>query len=178
MLAKINKVLPSGYKVFLNRRCYKTEVLFVPKRNDNLTFEVGTGVRIMEDGRMLPVDIEHCHRCHVIREITHAQQFCDCYDDKEVLSESVIITSKTYKKYTQNFGYKISARLSDSEGDDKMIKIHFVQFEQSALFDLASDLIVGRTYFIKGVVNPTVARGPRINILLNVFHIQLCDFQI
>jgi len=177
MLAKINEVFPSGYKVFLNRRCYKTEVLFVPKRNDDLTFEVGAGVRIMEDGHMLPVDIEHCHRCHVIREMMDAQQFCDCYADidKEVLCESVIITSKTYKKYTHNFGYKISARLSDSNN----INIYFVQFERSALFDLASDLIVGKTYFIKGVVKPTEAKGPRVNILLNVFDISnIYDFQI
>ena len=74
-----------------------------------------------------------------------------------------------FKKYTHNFGYKISARLSDSEGDDNMIKIHSVQFDQSALF--VSALIVCRTYFIKGVVNPTEARGPRVNLLLNVFHI-------
>ena len=74
MLATINEVLPSSYKVFLNRRCYKTEVRFVQKRNGDPTFKVGAGVRIMEDGHMLPVEIEHCHRCHVIREMTCAQQ--------------------------------------------------------------------------------------------------------
>ena len=74
MLATINEVLPSSYKVFLNRRCYTTEVRFVQKRSDDPALKVGTGVRIMEDGHMLPVETEHCHRCHVIREKTYAQQ--------------------------------------------------------------------------------------------------------
>ena len=74
MLATISEVLPSSYKVFLNRSCYKTEARFVQKINSDPSFKVGAGVRIMEDGHMLPVEIEHCHRCHVIREKTYAQQ--------------------------------------------------------------------------------------------------------
>jgi hypothetical protein len=57
-----------------------------------------------------------------------------------------------------------------------MMKVHFVEFEKSAMYDLASELTIGETYFIKGVVNPSIVEGPRDNILINVFHIRLCDY--
>jgi len=73
-LATISEVLPRSYVMFINRKSYKTETKLVGRDDEEGKFEVGDGVRIMRNGVLIPVEVEHCHRCHISREMTYAQQ--------------------------------------------------------------------------------------------------------
>ena len=159
---------PNGFLVITNERSFKSKLNFLSmdvkkykhiKMGDQL--EYGHGLVVKQQ-------FDNCYRCHKSREETCAQQECECYtDDTEFLTGEAVVVSKTMQQYQNSWGWKIAM-----QKDDKTT-LHFVVFQSSPFFDLASDLFIGQFCMYKGIIkNPSGNKCDK-HILLNMYHLRV-----
>ena len=159
---------PNGFLVITNECCFKSKLNFLSidiKKYKHI--EIGDQVEYIH-GLVVKQQFDNCYRCHKSCEETCAQQWCECYtDDTEVLIGEAVVVSKTMKKYRNSWAWKI-----DMQKDDQST-LHFVIFESSPFFDLASDLFNGQVCMFKGIVkNPSDHKECDRHILLNIYHLR------
>ena len=165
---------PTGYLVITNECCFKSKLNFLSmdiKKYKHIN--MGDQVEYI-DGLVVKQQFDNCYRCHKSREETCAQQRCECYtDDTEFLIGEAVVISKSMQQYQNSWGWKIAM-----QKDDKTT-LHFVVFQSSPFFDLASDLFIGQFCMYKGIVkNPSSNINNIYNkecnkhILLNIYHLR------
>ena len=159
---------PNGLLVITNEWSFKSKLNFLSIDIQKYKhIETGDQVKYIH-GLVVKEQYDNCYRCHKSREETCALQVCECYtDDMEFLTGEGVVVSKSMQEYQNSWGWKIAM-----QKDDKTT-IHFVVFQASPFFDLASDLFIGQFCMYKGTMKNQSGNKCGKHILLNMYHLRV-----